>query len=270
MTIHFHQAMPFDLEDAGSEYYQDAEIYDHDFRWYKEDAGFYRNMVQGIGGPVLEIGCGTGRLMQPWLKAGLSVTGVDLSPQMLSRAREKVARLGKTVAARATFREADMRSLRFKSEFRVVVCAFNTMMHLYTHEDVEKFLKGVRRSLMPEGTFLFDVLNPDFRWLMRDPAKRWSRIRFKHPRYGTWYHYTTNHYYDAHDQIAYIYVYHEPVEEGDGPSYVLRFGHRMFFPQEMIYLLNSNGFEVENLLGGFDGSDLETGSPSCVFVCRKP
>ncbi|MBU1242754.1 class I SAM-dependent methyltransferase [Myxococcota bacterium] len=269
MTIHFHEAVPFDLDEAGSEYYQDAWIYDHDFHWYKLDAPFYRNMVGSIGGPVLEIGCGTGRLMVPWLKDGLKVTGVDLSEDMLERARQKIARLGKATAANATLIQKDMRKLRFRSQFNVAVCAFNTMMHLYTHEDISLFLRGVHRALVTDGTFMFDVLNPDFRWLMRDPAKRWSRIRFKHPHYGTTYHYTTNHYYDAHDQIVYVYVYHEPVDEKDGPSYVLRFGHRIFFPQEMKYLLETHGFEVENLFGGFDGSDLELYSTTSVFICRR-
>lgn len=269
MTIHFSEAVPFDLSEAGSEYYQDAWIYDHDFRWYKQDAAFYRNMVSNLGGTVLEIGCGTGRLLVPWLKDGLTVTGVDLSADMLGRARQKIARLGKATAANATLLERDMRALRLPPRFNVAVCAFNTMMHLYTHEDLARFLGGVRRALLPDGTFLFDVLHPDFRWLMRDPAKRWSRIRFKHPHYGVWYHYTTNHYYDAQDQIAYIYVYHEPVDEKDGPSYVLRFGHRIFFPQELTYQLEAHGFEVENLFGGFDGSELDLYSTSMVFICRR-
>jgi len=269
MSIEIPAAVPFDLEECGNEYYQDAWIYDHDFRWYKRDAAFYRRIVGGLGGPVLEIGCGTGRLLVPWLRDGLEVTGVDLSENMLERARERIARLGASARSRARLVQKDMRRLSFRGEFNVAVCAFNTMMHLYTHEDIASFLRGVHRALKPDGTFLFDVLNPDFRWLLRDPARRWSRIRFKHPYYNTWYHYTTNHYYDAQEQIAYIYVYHEPVRENDGPSYVLRFGHRIFFPQELIYLLETHGFEVENLFGGFDGSDLDLYSSSCVFVCRR-
>ena len=160
-----------------------------------------------------------------------------------------------------------MQKIRLNKEFNVVVSAFNTMMHLYTLKDISLFLKNVKRHLNKEGTFLFDILNPDFRWLLRDPHKKWARTRFKHPKYHKWYYYSTNHYYDAMSQIAYIYIYHEPVIEDDGPSYMLRFAHRIFFPREKEMILNNNGFVIEALFGDFDGSDLEMYSPSQVYVC---
>ena len=88
-------ALPFDLETGTNEYYQDGIIYDHDFKWYKRDKKFYLNMVKSVGGPILEFGCGTGRLMYPWVKQNLEVTGVDLSKSMLSKAEKKLSRLGK-------------------------------------------------------------------------------------------------------------------------------------------------------------------------------
>ncbi len=259
--------LPFDLDVGSSEYYEDGIIYDHDFRWYKPDKAFYRHMAANLGGPVLELGCGTGRLMYDWVKEGLEVTGVDLSSSMLERAEHRLVPLGKKRRAQWTLRRGNMSTLKLAQKYNVVVSAFNTMMHLYDREALSRFLKNVRRHLAPGGTFLFDVLNPDMRWILRDPNRRWARTRFRHPRYGVWYYYSTNHYYDAQTQIAYVYIYHEPVTEDEGPTYMMRLAHRMFFPCELQNELYHNGFVVDGLFGGFDGADLELDSPSQVYIC---
>src|SRR5207248_1120133 len=82
----------------------------------------------------------------------------------------------------------------------VVICPFNAMMHLYTADDFARFFTVVRDHLAPGGRFLFDVLNPDLRWLARDSDRRWARTRFRDPRTGRIYYYSNNAYYDAATQ----------------------------------------------------------------------
>jgi SAM-dependent methyltransferase len=267
MRIEPPPPLPFDLDIGTAEYYEDPIIYDHDFKWYKPDRSYYVNMVNNLGGPVLELGCGTGRLMYHWIKEGVECTGVDLGSEMVKRAKRKVSFLGKKKESLYNFKVADMKKVRLRKKYGVVVSAFNTMMHLYTYDDMSTFLKTVRLHMKKDGTFLFDILNPDFRWIMRDPNKRWARTRFKHPKYDTFYYYSTNHYYDASSQVAYIYIYHEPAIEDDGPTYMLRLAHRQYFPMEMKTLLDHHGFKIDALFGDFDGSELETYSPSQVYIC---
>jgi ubiquinone/menaquinone biosynthesis C-methylase UbiE len=261
------QALPFDLDIGTEEYYYDPTIYDHDFKWYKKDKNFYLNMGNSIGGDILEFGCGTGRLMVPWVKSDLNVCGVDISDNMLIKATEKLKKTGKKRQNLYSLVNGDMKSINIKKKFNLIVSAFNTMMHLYTLDDMTIFLKNVRKHLDKNGTFIFDILNPDFRWLLRDPQKRWAKTRFKHPHYKTWYYYTTNHFYDAQSQISYVYIYHEPVKDEDGPSYMLRLAHRMYFPQEMETILHYCGFKIEASFGDFDSTEIDLYSPSQIYIC---
>jgi 2-polyprenyl-3-methyl-5-hydroxy-6-metoxy-1,4-benzoquinol methylase len=75
-----------DVPDDDISKYTNAEEYDLENVWAADD-DFYLELAQEIGGPVLDVGCGTGRLTRAFAAAGLDVTGLDLSPQMLARAR---------------------------------------------------------------------------------------------------------------------------------------------------------------------------------------
>ena len=158
--------LPFDLTTGSTEYYDDPLIYDHDFKWYKPDKSFYHNMVKNLGGPVLEFGCGTGRLMYGWVQSEIDVTGVDMNGAMLERAKSRLHALGAKKRERYSLKRGDMSRVRLGTKYNVVVSAFNTMMHLYDHDALSRFLKNVRRHLEPGGTFIFDVLNPDLRWIL--------------------------------------------------------------------------------------------------------
>jgi hypothetical protein len=115
--------------------------------------------------------------------------------------------------------------------------------------------------------FAFDVLHPDLAWLARDPRKRWSRTRFRHPRTGRWTIYSTSVTYDAALQIAFMRIYYEA--ESGGRARVVRLAHRQFFPLELEALLHYNGFAVEAHEGGFDGEELLPESEQQVIRCRS-
>ena len=224
-------------------------------------------MGLSLGGPILDMGCGTGRLMYRWVMEDLEVVGVDASATMLERARQRLNSLGAGRRSLWHLVHGDMKEVRLNRKFRVVVSAFNSMMHLYSREDMKKFLHNVRAHLAEDGTFIFDILNPNFEWLSQDPSRRWGVKRFKHPRHHAWYYYSSNHYYDAESQIVYIYIYHEPEEPAeDLPAEVFRFAQRIYFPQEMMELLETSGFRVEGLFGHFDSRELTIDAPCQVYV----
>jgi SAM-dependent methyltransferase len=254
-----------------SEHYVDAALYDHeykrrrdDIRWYRELAA--RELESPAKGAILELGCGSGRALLPLLRDGWSVVGVDMAPAMLARCRERLARLRPEVAARAELHQADFRDVALGRRFPLVICPFNAFMHLYTRQDVERFLAVVRAHLRPDGLFAFDVLNPDLAWLSRDPHKRWARTRFRHPRTGRMTYYSTSVSYDAALQVAFMRIYYEP--QTGGRTRVVRLAHRQFFPLELAALLHYNGFYVEAHEGGFDGSQLVPESEEQVLRCR--
>lgn len=308
-----------ELARATAEHYEDAVLYDHEYRRRRADVRWYRGLVREVAAAtgarslrVLELGCGTGRLLIPLVRDGHSVLGVDRSASMLRRCAERIAApgtLGRAARSRARLVRADFRRLPIDTDetddtddtddraargarsthaarFPLILCPFNSFMHLYTREDVEACLAEVRRLLTPDGIFALDVLNPDPAWLARDPLRRWSRTRCRHPLTGERFIYTTNHVYDAETQVAWIRIYYEPdppLERSDGPlsgvprgpegpenglTRTVHLAHRQFYPAELEALLYYNGFVLSSRLGGFDGQPLTPESAEQVICAR--
>jgi SAM-dependent methyltransferase len=269
-TMSFHERLAAALVAGSTEHYEDAALYDHEYKRRKDDVRWYQALAKKeLGKPsakssILELGCGSGRTLLPLARDGWRVTGVDASATMLDRCR---ARLAKIPDADVQLVRADFRELRLGRRFPLVICPFNAFIHLYTRDDIERFLAVVRAHLAPGGLFAFDVLNPDLAWLSRDPTRRWARTRFRHPRTGKITYYSTSLTYDAALQIAFMRIYYEPA--AGGRERMVRLTHRQFFPLELSALLHYNGFTVEAHEGGFDGGALVPESEEQVLRCRS-
>ncbi len=264
-------ALPVALRRGTTEHYADAAQYDHEYGRRRDDLAFYLQLADEHArrGPILELGCGSGRLTVPLARAGHRVVGVDTAPAMLARCRARLARAGEAVRARASVIRADFRALdgAVRGRFPLVICPFNAFQHLYGLDDVERCLAGVRRRLAPGGLFVFDVMNPDLRWLSRDPTRRWGKTRYKDPRSRRDMIYSTTLTYDAPLQIAFMTIYYEPAD-GRGRGKRARLTHRHFFPRELETLLHYNGFRIERRDGDFAGEALGTQSEQQVLLCR--
>lgn len=278
---------PFDMErarrlqlHAGTvEHYLDPDLYDHEYRRRRADVNYYRALAAAHGRDVLELGCGSGRLLVPLVRDGARVVGLDYSQPMLRRCGERISRLRPAARERAQLVRGDFRRFHLGRRFPLIACPFNAMMHLYTHEEMAAFLGCVRAHLLPAGLFAFDVLNPDLRWLSRDPDRRWARTRFKDPKTGRAYYYSTNQTYDAATQIAWIRIFYDPADPPQSPratesphgvtrSRIVHIAHRQLFPEELRALLSYNGFTIEAREGDVDGSPFESESDLQVVRCR--
>jgi SAM-dependent methyltransferase len=259
-----------DLGAATSEHYVDAPLYDYEYRHRRADVNFYRRLAaqHAPGGPILELGCGTGRVLTALARDGHRVIGMDLADAMLERAAARVAKLPRVARGRVQVVRADMRSFALETRFRLIICPFNAFQHLYARLDIEAALACVRAHLEPDGRFALDVLFPELGWLTRDPDKRWARTRFTHPTSGRRYEYTTNHDYDPISQIALVRIFYRPLDGADRRERVVRLAQRQFFPAELAALLAAGGLRVDERYGNFGGEPLDERSPSQVLVCR--
>ncbi|HYO57972.1 class I SAM-dependent methyltransferase [Archangium sp.] len=124
------------------------------------DIPFYTRQATEHGGPVLVLGAANGRVAWALARAGLSVLGVDPSERMLQAAEEVRASESPEVSDRVRFLRADPRSLRLSERFPVVLAPQHALGMMASHEDLEAFLSTVRHHLVPEGVFVYDVLNP--------------------------------------------------------------------------------------------------------------
>lgn len=248
-------------------HYRDARYYDHFYRRRKEDVRFYADLAEAQGGPVLELGVGTGRVALAIARRGIEVVGVDRMPQMLARARERLAKEPAALRERVELRKGDLQRIRLGRRFPLVISPFNVFMHLYTREQIEKALAAVRRHLAPGGRFAFDVLMPDARDLSRNPAKVYKGGTVTPPSSGKKYHYGESFQYDPVRQVQLITMAFQAVEDPQDIS-ITPLAHRQFFPVELEALLHYNGFTIEHRWGGFDGSRLTGISESQVVIAR--
>lgn len=257
---------------GSSDHYKDPARYDYEYGRRREDVAFYVKLAAKHAGPILELGCGSGRLTVPLLQAGHTVVGVDASASMLAGCRSHIDKLG--LAAKARLHHADFRALADPdsplagARYPLVICPFNAFQHLYELRSVERFFAGVHAHLAEGGLFVFDLMNPDLKYLSRDPQRRWDRTRYKDPYTKRAMTYSTQLVYDAPLQIAFMTIFHERVD-GKGRARKSHLTHRHFFPRELLALVHYNGFRIERREGDFRGGALTADSEQQILRCRR-
>lgn len=253
------------------EHYDDAELYDHEYKRRRKDAKFYLALAKRLApNKTLEICCGSGRVTRGLARAGFHIDGFDASASMLKRAQLRIEQAGKKASANTTLWLDDMRSFETKEKYSYIFSAFNSLEHLYNREELSSFLNRVSTSLAPGGTFAFDVQLPHLQWLCRDEEKRWARTKFKHPKTGQRLEYTTNHHYDAIHQICFINIYYKPLEKGPLKTEKhIRLAQRKYFPAELTSLLHFHGFAIASQFGDFEEKPLSEESENQVYVCKN-
>lgn len=153
-----------------------ARVYDPWSVSVTEDVAFYVSEARRAGGPVVELGIGTGRIAVPTAAEGIRVIGVDSSPGMLEVCREQGRLAG--VEQLLDLRLGDIKEPPVKERVRLVTCPFRSFLHLQDDDERLQALHSVRELLVPGGRFIFDVFAPDRadieqtdgRWLEREPG----------------------------------------------------------------------------------------------------
>jgi SAM-dependent methyltransferase len=133
------------------------------------DLPFYLDLAEQTGGPVLEIACGTGRVLLPIARKGIEICGVDNSLPMLEVLHRNLAREPQEVCQRITVHEGDMRTFRLNRKFPLVMIPFRPMQHMFTVEDQVAALRTAAAHLADTGTLAFDVFYPKFDMI-------WARV----------------------------------------------------------------------------------------------
>ncbi len=257
-----------ELEAGTSAHYEDAAYYTSTYARRIDDVAFYVALARRSRGPVLEYGIGNGRIALPIARHGVEVVGVDRSEPMLADLRDRLRREPEEVRARVEAVRGDMRTAKLRRRFPLVVATFNTVLHLYTRQDVEAFLARVREHLAPGGRFVVDLSVPPLAELARDPAQAFHAPRFKHPTAGVTVKNRERFDYDPARQVLFVSMEFEPLGDPDG-AWMTPLAHRQFFPREWEALLHYNGFAVERVEGDFEGGPLTRDSDMMVFHTRR-
>jgi len=225
-----------------------ARLYDPWSRSVVEDVGFYVEQAVTSGGPIVELGVGTGRIAVPTAAAGVRVIGVDSSAGMLEVARERAELAG--VSELVDLRLGDLRKPPVRGRFPLVTSPFRALLHMETDDDRRAALRAVRRLLADGGRFVFDVFEPGEddiadthgRWLEREPGI-WERADWRQ---------------DTRTLVLRV--------RGEGGEAEMSLS--WLSVDEWRSLLERTGFEIEAVYGWFDGSPYRGGEDS-VWVCRR-
>ena len=257
------------MSSSGAEHPFDdwADIYDKVYADLAHDIPFYVHHALASGGPLLELGCGTGRVSLAMAEAGVDVVGIDISPRMLSHARAKAFERG--LSPRVAFQAGDMRTLRLGRTFGLVVMPFRSLQLVTTSEEQRAVLATAAAHLAPGGTLALDVFNPDPEMLADTGDERFVDSIVAQPDGGSLIVYATNRW----DHAAQLSHPHLWVEEHDAAGATLAIHEREFVMRyvrvgEMTDMLADAGFEVKAIYGGFDGEPFQSDCDDLAFVAR--
>ena len=212
------------------------------------------------GGPVLELGCGSGRLTIPIGQSGVDITGADLSPTMLATARAKAAADG----AKIEFIPANMCDFALPARFALIFIAGNTLQHLLAPGDLSRCFACVRRHLLPGGRLVFDNAVPDPSQLAKDSGQRHPVMQVSHPIHGlvTLEERAT---YNPGNQIRDLVWY---LSKPEAPDFrVVNFRLRMIFPAEVDQALEAAGLRLDTRYGEYSRLPFGPSSPRQVCLC---
>jgi SAM-dependent methyltransferase len=257
-----------ELEAGSRAHYDDPAYYAATYRRRMADVMYYVELAVASGGPVLEYGVGNGRIALPLARAGIDVVGVDHSKPMLDDLRARLRAEPADVRKHVKLVHGDMRDVRLRRRFPLVLCAFNTALHLYVRDDVERFLAGVHAHLTPRGVFVADLSTPPLADLERDPDRAYHAPRFRHPTTGVMVKNIERFDYDPARQVLFVSMEFEPVGHPE-KAWMTPLCHRQFFPQEWEALLHYNELEAIKVEGDFHGGPLDKQSDVMVWHARR-
>jgi len=233
----------------------------------QEDLPFYLGLAKESGGPVLELACGTGRVLLPLARAGFEVTGIDMSQAMLDKFQAKLDREPREVQARVALKCADMRDYRFSQKFKLVFCAFNSFQHLLTTNDQLACLASVREYVADEGRLVLNVFAPDHSRLT-GRAETMVHVE-RDPETGRDMVVTNITKRDPATQTMDAFQCVDRIgDDGTVRRYPASFTLCWIHNREMHLLLRLAGYEVVAVYGGYDKRPYDYVSGIQLFVAR--
>lgn len=257
------------------EYLSIAELYDYVVPYRnRPDAAFFVEAAKESGGSVLEVGCGTGRVLIPTAQAGVEIVGLDLSPHMLEVCRGRLKAESEEVRSRVQLVQGDMRQFELSRTFRLVTLPFRPFQHLTTVEDQLACLGCICRHLAEAGRLILDIFNPSLESLARqnfgEEISEEPEFSMPDGRRVIRRHKIVSR--DVANQINYVeLIYYVTQPNGRQERLVQAFPMRYLFRFEAEHLLARAGFEVEQLYADYDKSPYGSKYPGeLIFVARKP
>ena len=258
-----------------ADYYDESPL----VRGRTQDVAFYVDAVRELGGPVLELGCGTGRITLALAEAGFHVTGLDNSQRMLEQCRPKLAAVPRDVQERVHLVHGDMTAFDLGENFSSVIIPFRPFQHLLQVEEQMACLESVRKHLWAEGRRAGEKRGHLILDMFQTDAERMHHVEYQKEGLVTEYMMPDGRHVRIMERVAGFHraaqqndvemIFYVDHPDGKDERLVFAWPLRYFFRYEVEHLLARCGFRVTALYGDFDRSPLEDLSPEMIFVAES-
>ncbi|HEY3991490.1 MAG TPA: class I SAM-dependent methyltransferase [Ktedonobacteraceae bacterium] len=249
-----------------SDYDSIAPFYDIEHAEFDEDLDMYRNFAELCGGKILELACGSGRLLLPLAREGYTLTGVDTSAAMLEIAQRALEKEG--IAARCQLVQQDMCSLQLQEKYRLAMIALGSFGHIITRAQQQQALAAIRRHLSMGATFVLDISNEDARYM--------EALSGQILHQGTWQQqdgsYVTHFLSPASSNSQHLldltHFYEVHRQGGNVQRSVSQTSLYLFERNETELLLDQAGFRVKDVYGSYEFGPYEHNSARLIFIAE--
>lgn len=237
---------------------------------FDADVPFYLELARQAGGHVLEIGCGTGRLLLPLAQAGHRVSGVDVSPHMLAVARAKLTGHGDEIAGRVRLVQCDVRELVLDGPADLAVIPVKTFAYFVDRADQVEALTRIARCLRAGGLLALDLLNPTAEWVSRPDGSVRQDVAGEIDE-QTVVRTETAVSTDTARQVRVVRsVYDVVAPDGTVRKRMVQWPFRWTYRFEAELLLERAGLRVEAVYGGYEREPYSADSRCLLLVARRP
>jgi SAM-dependent methyltransferase len=251
-----------------------AQLYDQVVPYRERpDVAFFVQAALESGGPVLEVGSGTGRVLIPTARVGISITGLDFSPHMLNVCREALKKEPPEVQENVTLVEGDMREFSLGKRFKLITTPFRPFQHLISIEDQLNCLKCIHQHLDPKGRFILDIFNPSLTHLTADNLGEEVDVEpsFTTPDGITVKRCNKTVSRDLLNQVNEVeLIYYLTYPDGKEERLVHAFQMRYLFRYEAEHLLTLCDFEVLDVYADYQKNPLGSIYPGELIIIAKP
>jgi SAM-dependent methyltransferase len=241
---------------------------------FRGDVDWYRRKAQESGGPILELGAGTGRITLPIAQDGIAIHALDVHRGMLAVLRRKIAALPEDVQERITVTEGDMRAFQANVKFALIIIPFRAFLHNLTADDQLACLQRAHEHLRPGGRLAFNVFHPSLAFMAQHAGAlegvwRWAAT---HPGSGgsCVVRSEANRYDTVQQRVFSQHRYEEYDAEG---NLTRTFLHRLelayLYPADIRRLLEQSGFDEVQIAGGFTGEPFANDTDELVVEAKR-
>ena len=250
-----------------------ARLYDLDLSEDPGDLDLYLALAARTGGPLLEVAVGSGRLAVPLADGGHEITGVDLDPAMLARARAAADEAGVAASRRLRLVQGDAREIRLPDAgaFQLAFVPLNSLFLMGSRADQAAVIATLAAHLAPGGLAVVDCWLPEAEDLARYDGRlvlEWMR---QDPVTGRTVTKTGSAAWDAAGNAVRLTTIFEEGMPGEAPVRWVRVDRmRLVAPDDLAAMAEAAGLRVEALAGDYDLGPLEAGSERVVLLARRP